>query len=194
MARPREFETADVLDRAMGLFWAKGFEASSLDGLCDATGLTRSSLYGAFGDKRALFLETIDRYGDRAVARFRAAFAKSLPAKAALQAFLSEMVNQIVAGPGRNGCFLGNCAAEMARNDPEVAAKVKANLERVEKCLKDNFDKACAKGELSPSADTAALARFFVAMTQGLRIVGKSGANRAVLNDIVTVALNSLEC
>src|SRR5258708_27939815 len=110
MARPREFDPDTVLERAMQIFWAKGFESTSLDDLCDATRLNRSSLYAAFGDKRALFLETIDRYGERAVERIAVALSRSLPIRETIAMFLAEMIDQIVEGPGRVGCFIGNCA------------------------------------------------------------------------------------
>ena len=193
MARPREFDPEIALDRAMQIFWAKGYEASSLDDLCGATRLNRSSLYAAFGDKHALFLETIDRYGDRAVARITAALSRPLPVREALAAFLSEMIDQIVSGPGRTGCFIGNCAAEVARHDRAAAASVKRNLDRVETVFRDAFARAKASGELASGADIDALARFFVASTQGLRLIGKTNASREVLEDIAGVMLQCVE-
>src|SRR5512135_480080 len=117
MARPREFDPDTALERAMHVFWAKGYESTSLDDLCDATGLSRSSLYAAFGDKHDLLLATLDHYEEQAAARMRAALARPLPLREALAAMLGEMIDQIVAGPGRRGCFVGNCAAEIARGD-----------------------------------------------------------------------------
>ena len=193
MARPREFDPDTVLERAMQVFWAKGFESTSLDDLCDATRLNRSSLYAAFGDKRALFLETIDRYGDRSVARISAALLRPLPIRELLAVFLAEMIDQIVAGPGRSGCFIGNCAAEVARHDRAAAASVRRNLERVEKVFHGAFDRAAGRGELSAGTDIDALARFFVASTQGLRLVGKTTSDRKVLEDIAQVMLRCLD-
>ena len=193
MARPREFDPDAVVDRAMQVFWAKGFEAASLDDLCESTGLNRSSLYAAFGDKRALFLQTIERYGDRAVARVAAALSRPVPIREALAAFLAEMIDQIVSGPGRSGCFIGNCAAEVARHDRTAAASVRRNLERVESTFRDALVRAKTRGELPPHADVDALARFFVAGTQGLRLVGKAGARRDVLEDVAAVMLRCVD-
>ena len=193
MPRPREFDPDTVLERAMQVFWAKGYEAASLDDLCGATRLNRSSLYAAFGDKHALFLETIDRYGDRAVARIAAALSRPLPLREALAAFLSEMIDQIVSGPGRTGCFIGNCAAEVARHDRVAAASVKRNLDRVEAVFRDAFARAQARGELNSGADIDALARFFVASTQGLRLMGKTNPNHEVLEDIAGVMLRCVD-
>lgn len=193
MARPREFDPDTVLERAMHVFWTKGYEASSLDDLCDATKLNRSSLYASFGDKRALFLESIDRYGDRAVARIAAALSRPLPIRQAVASFLAEMIDQIVAGHGRTGCFIGNCAAEVARHDRAAAASVKRNLERIEVTFRDAFALAKSRGELPAGADIHALARFFVASTQGLRLVGKTTTDREVLEDIARIMLRCLE-
>ena len=177
----------------MSAFWARGYEATSLDHLCASTGLNRSSLYAAFGDKRALFLETIDRYGDRAVARIEAALSRSLPIREAFADFLAEMVDQIVSGPGRSGCFIGNCAAEVARRDRAVAARVQRNLERIETAFLSALIRAETRGDLSSEADVRALARFFVAGTQGLRIMGKASAGRNCLEDVAKVMLRCLD-
>jgi TetR/AcrR family transcriptional regulator, transcriptional repressor for nem operon len=193
MARPREFDPDTVLERAMRVFWAKGYHESSLDDLCEAAELNRPSLYAAFGDKRALFLATLDRYGDRSVARVTAALSRPVPIRDAVAAFLAEMIEQIVAGPGRAGCFIGNCAAEVAPHDRAAAARVTRNLKRIEAAFHAGFAAAKARGELSSEVDTDALAKFFVASTQGLRLVGRTTSDRKTLNAISRVMLRCLE-
>jgi TetR/AcrR family transcriptional repressor of nem operon len=192
MARPREFDRDAVLEQAMLVFWAKGYEGASLDDLCVATQLNRSSLYAAFGDKRALLLETIDRYGDGAVARVSAALSQPVPIQQAAAAFLAEIIERIVAGPGRRGCFIGNCAAEVARHDRSAAARVRRNLERVEAVFEGAFTRAKAQGQLRSDFETRALARFFLAGTQGLRLMGKTAVDRKVLEDIAAVMVRAL--
>jgi TetR/AcrR family transcriptional repressor of nem operon len=189
MARPREFDPDTVLERAMTVFWSKGYEATSLDDLCEATQLNRSSLYSTFGDKRALFIQTIDRYGDGAVARVSAALSSPIPLREALAAFLNDTIDKIVAGPGRIGCFIGNSAAEFARHDREVATRVQGNLARIEAVFRAAFVRAQERGELPADSDIDALARFFVAGVQGLRLVGKTMTERDVLDDIAGVML-----
>jgi TetR/AcrR family transcriptional repressor of nem operon len=193
MARPREFDPEAVLDRAMLVFWSKGYEATSLSDLCGATELNRSSLYASFGDKHALFLATINRYGDRAVARVSAALAKPLPIREVLAAFYADMIDQIIAGPGRTGCFLGNCAAEVVRHDRIAAPIVRRNMDRLEAPFRDAFARAREQGDLSPDADIDALARFFLSNSQGLRLMGKTNADRRTLEDIAKTALRCLE-
>ena len=193
MARPREFDVDAVLERAMQAFWAKGYAATSLDDLCAATGLGRSSLYAAFGGKRALLHQSLARYEEQGIARITVALARPGPVSEAFAAFLDEFIERIVAGPGRRGCFIGNCAAELARRDRAMAARVRRSLERVEATFRDALDRARARGEIAADADIDALARFLVAGTQGLRLVGKANPDRAALQDIRDVMLRCLE-
>jgi TetR/AcrR family transcriptional repressor of nem operon len=191
MARPREFDSDAALENAMHVFWAKGYQATSLDDLCLATGLGRSSLYAAFGDKRGLYLRSLDRYEEAGVGRIAKALARP-PLRKALAAFLDRVITDIVAGPGRSGCFIGNCAAELAHGDRAAAARVRRSLERVQATFRDALVRARARGEIAANSDVDALARFLVAGTQGLRLVGKAKPNRAALDDIAAVMLNCL--
>lgn len=187
MARPREFDADQALERATQVFWRRGFENTSLDHLCGATGLGRSSLYAAFGDKRALYLAALARYEQRSVERIARAF-EGRSARRGLEGFLSALIDDIVAGPGRSGCFLGNCAAELARLDATAAARVRRSLGRIEAAFREAL-----QGKLSGGADLAALARFLTAGIQGLRLVGKANPGRAALEDVARVMLNCLE-
>ena len=191
MARPREFDIDAAVESATRVFWAKGFEHSSLDDLCAATRLNRSSFYAAFGDKRDLYLRALARYEDGSAARIAAAL-EGRPVRDGVQAFLDGLIDAIVAGPGRRGCFIGNCAAEMARLDRGAAARVRRSLARIETAFRESLERARARGELRREADPEALARFLTAGIQGLRLVGKANPDRAALNDIARTMLRCL--
>ena len=193
MARPREFDVDSALEHAMQAFWAKGFNATSLDQLCAATGLSRSSLYAAFGGKRALLRRSIERYETQGVARIGAALARPGPVREVIAAFVRDVIDRIVAGPGRRGCFLGNCAAELARNDREIAARVRRSLDRIECLFRDALARGQARGEISPAADIEATARFLIAGIQGLRLLGKANPDRAALEGVARVMLGCLD-
>src|SRR5215212_5480036 len=120
MARPREFDAATALDQVMNVFWSKGYEATSLDDLCAATGLSRSSLYATYGGKRDLLLQSVDRYVEQRSPVIAAVFAKPRPIRDAFAELMRHFIDQIVSGSGRRGCFLGNCAAELPRGDREA--------------------------------------------------------------------------
>jgi TetR/AcrR family transcriptional repressor of nem operon len=193
MPRPREFSEAAALERAMQVFWAKGYKAASLDDLCECTGLGRSSLYAAFGGKRALLHLALQRYEEQALARIAAALARPVPVREAIAAFAGDLVDGIVAGPGRRGCFIGNCAAELARGDRATGVRVRRSLERIEAIFADTLTRARMRGEIAAGADVRSLARFLVAGIQGLRLVGKSIPDRSYLECIVAVMLRCLD-
>jgi TetR/AcrR family transcriptional repressor of nem operon len=185
MARPREFDSDKVLDAATRTFWSFGFERTSLDALCTATGLHRSSLYAAFGDKRTLYLQSLARNEAGSLERIRKAF-EGRAAREGLRAFLSGLIDAIFEGSGRRGCFIGNCAAEMAALDRGAAARVKLSLERIEQALRAEFE----RGGL---ADARAHARFVTAGVQGLRLYGKVNPDRRALEDIAATLLQCLD-
>jgi TetR/AcrR family transcriptional repressor of nem operon len=192
MARPREFDADIALDRAMQAFWARGYKATSLDDLCTATGLGRSSLYAAFGGKRALLHRALERYEQDALRRIRAALSQPRPVREAIAGFVDGLIERIVAGPGRAGCFIGNCAAELS-GDRATAARVRRSLENIEAAFREGLARAQAGGELAADADIASLARFLVSGIQGLRLVGKANPDRAALTDIAAVMLRCLD-
>jgi TetR/AcrR family transcriptional regulator, transcriptional repressor for nem operon len=193
MARQREFDADAALDRAMEVFWSKGYEATSLDDLCEVTGLSRSSLYAAFGSKRNLLLRSVERYVAQRNPRITAVLAQPGPVREAFAALASQFIDQIVAGPGRRGCFLGNCAAELPRSDRTALARVKQGLATTEAAFRGALLRARAQDELAADADVDALARFLTAGFQGLRLVGKVNPDRAVLEDIARTMLQCLE-
>lgn len=193
MARPREFDADAALDRVMEAFWSKGYEATSLDDLCEVTGLSRSSLYAAFGSKRALLLRSIERYAQRRSPNLTAVLEGPRPIREAVADLAAQFIDLIVAGPGRRGCFLGNCAAELPRSDRGAMAQVREGLESTEGAFREALARAKARGELKADADIAAIARFLTAGFQGLRLIGKANPNRAVLEDIARTMLRCLD-
>ena len=177
----------------MHAFWAQGYKATSVDDLCGATGLSRSSLYAAFGGKRALLHRSLARYEEQGIARINAALAKPLPIREAIAGFVDELIDRIVAGPGRTGCFIGNCAAELATQDRATVERVRQSLARIEAAFRDALVKGQTRGEIAASADVDSLARFIVSGIQGLRLVGKVNPDRVALADIAKVMLRCLE-
>jgi TetR/AcrR family transcriptional regulator, transcriptional repressor for nem operon len=193
MGRPREFDFNDTLEQAMQTFWAKGYEATSLDDLCAATGLGRSSLYAAFGDKQGLYLSALERYETAAIGRITASLSSSKSPLDGIVAFINRIIDDIVAGPGRRGCFIGNCAAELARQDRMVASHLRHSMDRVQSTFRMAIVQARDAGQLPTNADVDALAAFLMSGIQGLRLVGKVNPDRAMLKDIAKVMLRCIE-
>jgi TetR/AcrR family transcriptional repressor of nem operon len=184
MARPREFDASTALDRAMEVFWTRGYEATSLDDLCAATGLSRSSFYATFESKRALLLLAVDRYAELRAPAFAAALKGPRDIHHGIATLLGELIDQIVSGAGRRGCFLGNCAAELPRSDRGALARVRQGLATIETVFRAALERAKTAGELPRGADVSALAHFLTAGLQGLRLIGKVNPDRAVLESI----------
>ena len=192
MPRPREFNADAALNRALDVFWSKGYEATSVDDLCAITGLSRSSLYSTFGSKRDLLLRSVDRYVERRTPDIAAILAQPMPVREALATLARQFIEQIVSGPGRRGCFLGNCAAELPRGDRAALARVRQGLAQTEATFRAALMRAVACGELPSDVDIRALARFLTAGFQGLRLIGKVNPGRAALEDVARTMLQCL--
>lgn len=193
MSRPREFDFDTALNQAMRVFWHKGYEGTSLDDLCNATGLGRSSLYAAFGDKHQLLLRSLDRYEEQGLARIDAALSRDVTAREAIGSFIDDLIDKIVSGAGRDGCFVGNCAAELARHNEEATRRVRRSMGKVEARFRQTLLVAKQRKEIRNDLDIDATARFLVASIQGLRLVGKANQSRAFLDDIKLMILRSIE-
>ena len=193
MPRPREFNADAALNRALDVFWSKGYEATSVDDLCAITGLSRSSLYSTFGSKRDLLLRSVDRYVERRTPDIAAILAQPMPVREALATLARQFIEQIVSGPGRRGCFLGNCAAELPRGDRAALARVRQGLAQTEATFRAALMRAVACGELPSDVDIRALARFLTAGFQGLRLIGKVNPGRAALEDVARTMLQCLD-
>lgn len=194
MARPREFDQDEAVEKAMHAFWAHGYEATSLDDLCDAMGIGRSSLYHSFGSKRELLFAALDKYDEVNVKPYiQRALDRPGDVREAIGALFEIAIERIIDNGDRRGCFLGNCAAELATDDPEAAKRVAAGLARIETRIYRRLVAAQEDGEIAADKDVRALARFVTSSLQGLRIFGKAQANRAALKDIAKTALACLD-
>ena len=192
MARPKEFERDVVLDRAMRVFWSRGYQATSIQHLVARMGIQRGSLYDTFGDKRALFFAAIDRY-DRTVSAKLLATLGDGSGKEAIRRFFRLKV-KLSLEPGRpRGCLVTNSAAELASRDRGTATRVGAALAKIEAAFRHAVVRGQEAGEIDPARDPRALARFLTSSAQGLSVMAKISPDRAVLDDIVTVTLAALE-
>lgn len=193
MARPREFDHDDVLDKAVEVFWAKGYEATSVQDLVDATGLHRGSIYAAFGSKQQLFIHVLDRYADVVVRKLLDILEADTSGKSAIRHFFAAIVEHIVNGGSLRGCLVTNSAVERALSDSDTAEKVGACLTRFESGFYCTLLQAQTAGEVNNARDIRALARFLTSSLQGLLVIGKVQTERKMLEDIVQVTLSVLD-
>ncbi|MBV6700169.1 TetR/AcrR family transcriptional regulator [Kitasatospora aureofaciens] len=191
MARPRDFDTDVVVERAMQAFWTLGYANTSPAALAEATGVGKGSLYNAFGSKRELFERALDRY-DRLGAEFTAELlARPGTTRECLRAFLYDSVDSDLAQPIRRGCLAVNTAVELAGHDPDIARAVHRAVERTMAALEARIAQGVRNGDVPRSLDPRATAEYVMSTLAGLRVMARS-YDAATLHRIVDTALAML--
>jgi TetR/AcrR family transcriptional regulator, transcriptional repressor for nem operon len=190
LARPREFDEGVALEAAMQRFWAAGYAATSVRDLGDAMGLGQASVYNAFGDKRSLFTQCLDRYLDANMRARIARVEKTLPPRQAIETFLSEIVERSM--ESRLGCLLANAALEVAPHDTDIADVVAERMGELEAFFRRCVAAGQKDGSISPDADPADAAQLFLITVMGLRVLARGYPKRAVLEGAVRQALSTL--
>ena len=173
--RPREFDIDEALDQAIRVFCEQGYNATSIGDLIDAMGLASGSIYKAFRDKRAVFLAALDRHIVLRKEQIAAAARTSKPARERLRDVLTFFVESSKGIEGRRGCMVVGSAVELAIVDREVAARVNASIGKNETFLADLIREGQVDKSIPARIDPEDTARLMVCLTQGLRVVGKSG-------------------
>lgn len=193
MARHKGFDSEAVLEKAMETFWAKGYEATSIQDLLECMGINRGSLYHSFGDKQGVFLAALDRYDRVVTRRLLEILETGVSGKQAIrQFFLAKLEYARLAGRPP-GCLVTNSAIERCRDDPVIGARVRACLAAMEAAFHKALVRACEAGELSAKRDLRSLARYLTNSAQGLSVLARAAVGRAVLADVVRVTLSTLD-
>ncbi|QQN63407.1 TetR/AcrR family transcriptional regulator [Bradyrhizobium diazoefficiens] len=189
--RPRAYEPDVALGKALDLFRRQGFAATSLDDLSEATGMNRPSLYGAFGDKRELYIKSYQRYREDARASMVEIFRQEMPVRQRLERIYASALNIYLSGEtGPRGCFTVVTAASEAVGDPEIRTMVLEGLSELDKAFANCFRRAKEKGELPASADPAALAQLASATVHSIAIRSRARVSRKELEAIVKGAID----
>jgi len=176
--RPRGFDVEAAVERAMGVFWSRGYHATALPDLLRATRLSRGSLYAAFGDKHSLFLRALDRYIADAVTRMDIEFDPRKAPVDGLRAYLAGYVDRTSGANGRRGCLLVATAMELAGQDAEVDRRIAGFFKAMETRVAAALSRAKAAGQLAEGVEPASAARILVCFVEGLRVVGKTAPAR----------------
>lgn len=173
MGRPRTFDEEAILDRAMLLFWRKGYEATSMNDLVEELELGRGSIYAAFGDKHRLFIQALGRYLGRQADLLASALDDEQPALPQLRRLFETLLHAESACSGA-GCFSVNSIAELLPGDLGVAELARTSLRSAEDAFTAQLERARAAGELTPAVSPREAARLLVALIQGLQILRKA--------------------
>ena len=188
--RPRAYEPEGALARALDVFWKDGFAGTSLDDLSAATGMNRPSLYGAFGDKRELYIKSYQSYRDRARLRMGEVFSADLPLRPLLERVYGIALDMYLSGEdGPRGCFTVMTATSEAVFDPDIRKLVLSGLTEMDRFFARLFKAAQARGELAQSADPDTLAQLASATIHTIAIRARAQVPRKELEAIVKGAI-----
>lgn len=193
MARHKEFDRGEALHKAMEVFWARGYEAASIQDLVEHTGVNRQSLYDTFGDKHALFLQALDRYHEVESRKLFELLERPGSVKKALRELFAGVVEKALCEVGRRGCLSGNAMSELAGRCEATAEKTCRNMEAVEGAFYHALLRGKKSGELKGLREPRAVARFLYSSLQGLVLMAKATRDRKTLEDVVKVTLSVLD-
>jgi AcrR family transcriptional regulator len=192
MGRPRRFDCDIALDQAMDVFWRHGYEGATIAQLTEAMGINPPSLYAAFGSKEGLLKAALDRYTARRAAWMDEVL--SAPsAREVAERMLTGVADKQTDPANPPGCLLVQGGIACGSGSASVPFELAARRAQTEEQLRDRFARARDEGDLKPSADPAALARYISAVTVGMGVMASSGADREALREVATVAIKAIE-
>jgi TetR/AcrR family transcriptional regulator, transcriptional repressor for nem operon len=191
MGRPRSFDESTILDQALEVFWARGFEGTSIQDLVDATGLGRASLYGAFGDKQQLFEKVLAHYTSRVDASLRQ-HDDEATAGAALTRIVRSWVATACPRTGQRGCFLLQSGIAADPDAPFAREVLASTQQRAEKGLEALIRTGQKAGEIPADRDPRKAARLLVMLQQGLATSARAGWGRTQLQAAADEAVAQL--
>jgi TetR/AcrR family transcriptional repressor of nem operon len=191
MVRPRQFDESEALEQALQLFWRFGYEATSLEQLLAATGLSKSSLYQAFGSKAELFAAALKSYQDAQASDI----ANRLAADPDPHRAIGQLLHAFIRPPDDQkawGCLTCNTAVELAPHDPEIAKLVARHHRRLEGLFAKSLARGQELGMVDASLNPRATASFLVAALSGLQVLARAGADRQRINAAAKGVLSAL--
>lgn len=193
MARHKEFDRDEALQKAMEVFWARGYEATSIQDLVEHTGVNRQSLYDTFGDKHTLFLQALDRYHEVESRKLFDLLERPGSVKKALRQFFISVIEGSLCDGGRRGCLMGNAMSELAGRCEATTEKTCRNMAAIEDAFYRALLRGRKNGELTGVREPRAVARFLYSSFQGLVLTAKAKRDRRTLEDVVKVTLSVLD-
>ena len=188
--RPRSFDLDRALDRALQMFWRKGYEGTSLADLTEAMGINRPSVYAAFGDKEALFRKALDRYAEGPASYVREAL-KEPTARGVVETLLRKTVDSLSDPRNPRGCLNVQGALACGAAAEPIRRELASRRAAGEAAIRRRLRRAKAEGDLAPDADPADLARYIATVLQGLSVQAAGGANRAQLLRVIQTAMRA---
>ncbi len=193
MGRPRLYQRADVVKKACDTFWAKGYQATTVQDLLDRMEMNRGSLYAGFTDKRSLFVECLRFYQQEVTERTFKLAQRPESGLETIRAFFKSIVEHAQRDRDKPGCLVTNTVAELGTLDAGLHEDLRRALQSVEGFFADALGRAQLSGEVHASVSVPQTARFLMGLTEGVHLVGKLLADPGLLEDIVNTGLKVLD-
>jgi TetR/AcrR family transcriptional repressor of nem operon len=190
MARTKDFDEDKVLEKAVCLFWHKGYNGTSMQEVVDALGISRSSLYDTFGDKHALYIKALTHYQSTSLSQMNEIVTNTASAKDAIRQLLEFITRDLLTDKQRKGCFLVNAGVELSSHDAEVMKIIARNEDQIEDTFFRAIEKGRSTGEITNKQDSRALARFIFNAVKGIQVSAKSKKEKDFFKDIVETTLS----
>lgn len=188
----KKFEPEVALQRAMEVFWARGYEAASLAELLKHMGISRKSMYDTFGNKQSLFLKALEQYAQTRLRSMREQLLASGSPLRNIEQLLEDM--QKTHGQlGSKGCMLGTCTADFDTSDVEIAPILRSYFHKLENIYYEAISQAQAAEELNQEVNPRDLARMLLCTTQGMALVGRVLDSETIPNSVVTMTIEALK-
>lgn len=190
--RPREFDTEQALFQAMKLFWQQGYQGTSLDDLSKTMGVTKPSLYAAFGDKEQLFLKAFDRYSQLYGGRVQQAVAAHTDAYKAVEAYLNTIADILSDIDNPAGCLWVNSTLECHHFGETIKRKIIEHQAKCEAILYGRLREAQIKGQIPIEEDIQALARFFGSVGNAMAVISRVHPDPFKIKQMVEIAMRAM--
>lgn len=193
MARKKKFDEEELLEKATNLFWRKGYHATSAQDLVDELRINRSSLYNTYSDKKTLFEKALKKYQEQQTNAMVKMLTEADDPEKAIKKVFAILVKESNEDDIAKGCFMVNTAVEIAGQDQQIGALVRANNQSVEDALTAVIERGQKMGQFSTKNTARAYARFLFGSINALRVIARSGSDKSALNDVACIALASLK-
>jgi len=186
--RPREFDVDEALAAALRVFWTKGYDGASLSDLTDAMGITKPSLYAAFGNKESLFKKALDLYESEKLAYIGEALKAPTSREVAKHLFYGALEMQTSDGQPR-GCMRVISSVSCSSESDPIREELMARRQSSQRALCERMERAKQEGDLPAEADVDALCNYLGAVLQGMSVQAGSGATKEQLQAVVETSL-----
>lgn len=192
MARPKKFDEAETLQKALKVFWKKGYSGTSMSDLVSAMSINAPSLYDTYGDKHRLFMASLNNYLVSQLNWMKALSGQTIPVKEIITTLLKALVADTLNDPERKGCFMVNTITELANQDEQVLKVAIQNEKDVREILSQLIKRGQQSGEISSKNDPEIMAMYLFTTMMGVRVVASTNFDSAFLNSTLEFAIKNI--